>query len=402
MEKQEKQREQESEKMEKARASRGPPTHAILYDEEERNCGRVPLVFSLVGGVSLPDGSVGPALVAQPQIQAKPKPAVVHSTPKDRQSDTRAQSLRTHHMKAKMPPSYTGQNSRPSSHESGPTSETHGTYVTARGISPAERAQSTQSRPLPRLPGAPPPATATGYDGRYPPLPAQPAQPTQTARQTSVTFAPPPQPAVQNTYTVPATPITNKEPTLDALIAAQIATPHPIPGIHHSVPQRDNVWDDLFATALYGLAYSSLSRNEKKEVQRTKIVRGAQISASGSKGLAKIKAAEVKTGVNVVGRSVAQRMGRMKPARAYTQQDYEFDAVGNMYARYADEVDESWRGGEVRPVPPVKTEREQREQRPASRASVASGRSGRSGHSARTVAPNPNGTDGRRYLEGEV
>lgn len=376
-------------------ASRGPPTHAVLYDEENRSCGRVPFVFSLVGGVALPEGGTGPALVAQPQSRQlgapmyHSTPQAHHSMPPAHQSTShgqtvgRSQSLRTQHMKAKT----AHPSSRPSSRESEPTAES---YATARGISPEDRGR------LP--PGASDfPPTNAGYDGRYPPLPQpHPRHPDHPgpqlqARTTSRSHHHPDTSAM---YAVPAAPT---KPSLDALIAAQIASPHPIPGIHHSVPARNNPWDDLFATSLYGLAYSSLAREEKKEVQRLKIIRGAQISASGSKGLAKIKAREIGTGVKSVGREMGRRV-RGKREEEVHPLEYEFDAVGNMYARYADEPDSSYRVEERHAVPvPVKEERRETEQRPASRISE---RSGRSGQSARTVAPSA--LNGRRYLEGQV
>lgn len=341
-------------KKEKER-ERGPPTHAVLYDEENRACGRVPVLFSLMPVQT--EGGMAPALVAQTQPQLQPAPQV------QPQSHQRSQSLRTQHLRQKMPLAYPGgPNSRPSSRESQPTAES---YTTARGISPTERPQPRPPRGAPDFP--------PGYEGRYP------------SHQVERRERPlPPTPQATAAHTVPAAPVPSPaasahKANLDALIAAQIASPHPIPGFHHSVPPRDNPWDDLFATALFGIAYSSLAREEKKQVQKTKILRGAQISASGSKGLAKIKAGEARTAI----RSVKGKMKRSKE-REYTQEDYEFDAEGNMYARYAD-LDTSY----TIPTPagsvPVAKERP---------ASSASHKSSRSGRSARTT--------GRRYHEGQV
>lgn len=337
-----------AEKKEKER-ERGPPTHAVLYDEENRACGRVPVLFSLMPVQT--EGGMAPALVAQPQPQPQSAPQV------QPQSHQRSQSLRTQHLRQRVPLAYPGgPNSRPSSRESQPTAES---YTTARGISPTERPQPRPPRGAPDFP--------PGYEGRYP------SHPQVERRERPL----PPTPQATAAHTAPAAPLpsptASHKANLDALIAAQIASPHPIPGIHHSVPARDNPWDDLFATALFGIAYSSLVREEKKQVQKMKILRGAQISASGSKGLAKIKAGEGRAAI----KSVKGRMKRSKE-KEYTQEDYEFDAEGNMYARYAD-LDESYRLGA------------EGKERPASSASH---RSFRSGRSARTT--------GRRYREGQV
>lgn len=325
----------------------------MLYDEENRACGRVPVLFSLMPVQT--EGGMAPALVAQPQPQPQPAPQVHQPQP---QSHQRSQPLRTQHLRQKTPLGYPGgPNSRSSSRESQPTAES---YTTARGISPTER---LQPRPPQGAPDLPP-----GYEGRYP------FPPPVGRRERPL----PPTPQAAVVHPVPAGPLPSPtapahKTNLDALIAAQIASPHPIPGIHHSVPARDNPWDDLFATALYGIAYSSLARDEKKQVQKMKILRGAQISASGSKGLAKIKAGEARNAI----KSVKGKMKRSKE-REYTQADYEFDAEGNMYARYAD-LDTSYRLGVERRERPV---------------SSASHRSSRSGRSARTT--------GRRYHEGQV
>lgn len=341
-------------------------------------------MFTLVPNVAQPEWGTGPALVTRPQHtnpQAQAT-AQVHQP----QGHQRTQSLRTQprmrkeSAQRKMPLAYPGaSDSRPSSRESQPTSES---FTTARGASPND----PYGHPQPRLPRGSHPLTgardyppAAGYDGRYPPHPAAgQGMRDHERRPYAVPLAerlhrPVPPTPDEALVAPPAVPSASRMMNLDAMIAAQIASRNLIPGVHASNPPRDNKWDDLFATALFGCAYTALSREEKKHVQGMKLRRGAQIAASGAKGLAKEKAGPV------LHRLAELKSGRSK---AYTQADYERDAMQqNDYAIYASHPDLSYGAAPAA-----------EKQRSASHGSSKSGGSGRTAH--------PNA--GRRHHEGQV
>lgn len=312
--------EREREKAEKEETERGPPTHAVLYDEQNRSCGRVPVMFGLVPSIALSGGGVGPALVAHEPPPPSTAPQV--HKPLARPVSSRAPP---HKHSATAP-------SRPSSGKSRDSQPSNESYQTARGIAPSKG----RSRPRP-LSAQAPESQNTGFDGRYPPQQQRERKPIPTMTPQHLNKPVPP---------LPPSPATDdpRKHDLDALIAAQICSSGPIPGVFQSNPPRDNKWDDVFATALFGRAYSSLAYEEKKDVQRAKIKRGAQIAASGTKGYAREKAEKTQERLKMFKKGEKEKV--------YSQEDYERDAgvKVNEYAIYADQKESAY--GTVPAAPP--------------------------------------------------